>query len=85
MPTLHYVNWPNRDYEVGHWQEWDASFWPGMAYLALDQEEEARMAIAQALAFDIPPILLKPLSWFEQDRPKLYELFVKPLFATYDV
>jgi tetratricopeptide (TPR) repeat protein len=67
------------------WREWDAHFWLGMTYLALDQEEEARTAIAQAMAFEMPPILLKPLCWFEQDRPKLYAQFVKPLLATYGV
>jgi hypothetical protein len=54
-----------------------------MTYLALDQEEEARSAITLALAVEMPPILLKPLSWLEKDQPKIYEQFVKPLLAIY--
>jgi tetratricopeptide (TPR) repeat protein len=68
-----------------YWQEWDAHFWLGMTYLALDQEEKARIAIEQALALQMPPILLKPLSWFEREQPKLYEQFVKPLLESYEV
>ena len=70
---------------ASYWQKWDAHFWLGMVYLALDQEEEARRAIEQALALEMPPILLRPLAWFEQEKPKLYEQFVKPLLATYEV
>jgi len=47
--------------------------------------KEFNLAIEQALKFEMPPILLKPLSWFEQDRPKLYEQLVQPLFDTYDI
>jgi tetratricopeptide (TPR) repeat protein len=72
-------------YWADRWQAWDVPFWRGMTYLALDLEEEARMAIEQALTLQMPPILLKPLCWFEQERPKLYEKLVKPLLATYDV
>jgi hypothetical protein len=53
--------------------------------MALDQEKEARMALEQALAFEMPPILLKPLSWFERERPELYEKFIKPLLDSYEV
>jgi tetratricopeptide (TPR) repeat protein len=67
------------------WHEWDAPFWLGMTYLALDQEQEARMAIEQALALEMPPILLKPLCWFEKERPRVYEQFVQPLLARYEV
>jgi tetratricopeptide (TPR) repeat protein len=64
---------------------WDASFWEGMTSAFLEQDEEAIAAIEKALALEMPPILLKPLSWFEQERPELYEKFVKPLLATYEV
>ncbi|HLZ56768.1 MAG TPA: tetratricopeptide repeat protein [Ktedonosporobacter sp.] len=67
------------------WREWDAPFWLAMTYLALDQEEEARSAIAQALAREMPPVLLKPLCWFEQENPERYEQVVKPLFETYEL
>ncbi len=56
-----------------------------MTYIALDLEAEARMAIEQALALEMPPILLKPLSWFERERPELYEQFIKPLLDSYEV
>jgi tetratricopeptide (TPR) repeat protein len=70
---------------VEDWREWDAPFWLGMTYLALDQEPEAQMAIKQALALEMPPTLLKPLAWFEQEKPELYEQFIKPLLARYEV
>jgi hypothetical protein len=39
---------------TNHWKAWDVHFWRGMVYLALDQEEEARRAIEQALALEMP-------------------------------
>jgi tetratricopeptide (TPR) repeat protein len=82
--TLRYdPDW--REFGETFWQEWDAHFWLGMTYLALDQEEEARVAIENALTLQMPPILLKPLSWFEQEKPKLHEQLVQPLFDVYDV
>ncbi len=83
--TLHYDDYWHADFWADFWQDWDAHFWLGMTYLALEQEEEAHMAIEQTLASGMPPILLKPLSWFEQEKPKFYEQLVKPLFDTYDV
>jgi tetratricopeptide (TPR) repeat protein len=80
-PTLHYEDSINSYYWADHWRAWDVPFWLGMVYLALNQEEEARRAIEQALAVEMPPILLKPLCWFEHAKPKLYERLVKPLFA----
>jgi tetratricopeptide (TPR) repeat protein len=83
--TLHFeIDW-YPDLWADFWREWDAHFWLAMVYLALDQEEEAHMAIEQALVLEMPPILLKPLCWFEQEKPKLYEQFVKPLLASYEV
>ncbi len=83
--TLHYdENWQDfQDFD--YWREWDTHFWVGMVYISLYQEEEARIAIEKALALEMPPILLKPLSWFERERPELYEKFVKPLLDTYKV
>jgi tetratricopeptide (TPR) repeat protein len=68
---------------MDYWREWDVHFWLAMTYLALDKEEEARVAIEQALAVEMPLILLKPLSWFERERPGLYEKFIKPLLDGY--
>jgi tetratricopeptide (TPR) repeat protein len=83
--TFHYDEDWYHDLWADFWQEWDVHFWLAMVYIALDQEADARMAIEQALKFEMPPILLKPLCWFEQEKPKLYEKLIKPLLATYDV
>lgn len=83
--TLHlHENWYRYQWEI-YWREWDALFWLGMTYFMLNQEEEARVAIEQALALEMPPILLRPLRWFEHDRPKVYEQFIKPLLNAYDL
>jgi tetratricopeptide (TPR) repeat protein len=83
--TFHYdVDW-YRDPWSDFWREWDAPFWLAMVYLALNQEEDARVALEQALAFEMPPILLRPLAWFEQEKPELYEQLVKPLFDRYEM
>ena len=61
----------------------NACFWKGMAYASLGRDGEAIAAIEQALALELPPLLLAPLRWFEQDRPDFYEQFVAPLLARY--
>jgi tetratricopeptide (TPR) repeat protein len=76
-------DWPYLARE--YWREWDAPFWLGMTYLALDQEEEARKSIEQALGLEMPPILLKPLYWFEREKPVLYERYIQPLFDRYGI
>jgi hypothetical protein len=83
--TLYYdIDWYREPWS-DFWREWDAHFWLAMVYIALDQEEEARVAIEQAMAMEMPPILLKPLTWFEQDQPALYEKLIKPLLESYEV
>jgi tetratricopeptide (TPR) repeat protein len=64
---------------------WDSYFWKGMAYASLMQDEAAIEAIEQSLELELPPILLTPLLWFEQDRPDFYQKYVVPLMARYDL
>jgi tetratricopeptide (TPR) repeat protein len=64
---------------------YDPYFWKGMAYASLGQEEEAMEAIEKALEERLPPILITPLKWFEQDKPDFYQKYVVPLMAHYDL
>jgi tetratricopeptide (TPR) repeat protein len=63
----------------------DPYFWKGMAYASLMQDEAAIAAVEQSLELELPPILLTPLRWFEQDRPDFYQKYVVPLMARYDL
>jgi tetratricopeptide (TPR) repeat protein len=63
--------------------EWEAYFWKGMAHAFLGQEEEAIAAVEKSLELGLPPVLLAPLRWFEQERPDFYEKYVIPLLAKY--
>ena len=66
-------------------ENWDPYFWKGMVYASLGQEEEAIAAVERSLELELPPILLTPLRWFEQDRPDFYQKYVVPLMARYDL
>ena len=66
-------------------EDWDAYFWKGMACASIGQDEEAIAAIERSLTLDMPPILLTPLRWFEQDKPDFYQKYVVPLMARYDL
>jgi tetratricopeptide (TPR) repeat protein len=66
-------------------RRWDSYFWKGMVCASLGREEEAMEAIEKALELELPPILLTPLRWFEQDRPDFYQKYVVPLMARYDL
>jgi len=63
----------------------DPYFWKGMAYTSLMQDEAAIVAVEQSLELELPPILLTPLRWFEQDKPDFYQKYVVPLMARYDL
>ncbi|HXX78076.1 MAG TPA: tetratricopeptide repeat protein, partial [Ktedonobacteraceae bacterium] len=65
--------------------EWDAYFWKGMNCASIKQDEAAIASIEQSLTSGIPPILLTPLRWFEQDRPEFYQQYVVPLMARYEL
>jgi hypothetical protein len=64
---------------------WDLYFWKGMVYASLMQDEAATAAVEQSLELKLPPILLTPLRWFEQDRPDFYQKYVVPLMVRYDL
>lgn len=59
--------------------EWDAYFWVGMTCASLKRDEEAMAALKHTLELGMPPILLAPLRWLEQDRPDFYEKYAKEL------
>ena len=63
----------------------DPYFWKGMVYASLKQDASAMAVIEQSLELELPPILLAPLKWFEQDRPDFYQKYVVPLLARYDL
>jgi tetratricopeptide (TPR) repeat protein len=65
--------------------KWEAHFWKGMTCAYLEQDEEAIAAIEKAMDLELPPILLTPLRWFEQDRLDFYQKYVVPLMARYDL
>src|SRR5262249_52886575 len=46
----------------------DCYFWQGMAYASLTEYTAAIGAIKKALELGLPPILLRPLRWFEQEK-----------------
>ena len=66
-------------------EAWDPYFWKGMVYALLRQDEKAMAAIEKSLELELPPVLLAPLKWFEQDRPDFYQKYVVPLMARYDL
>jgi len=89
------VRWLRRDFEEALQEleqaiqiapdEWDAYFWKGVACASMERDEGAMTAIEKSLELELPPILLSPLRWFEQDRPEFYQKYVVPLMARYDL
>jgi tetratricopeptide (TPR) repeat protein/DNA polymerase III delta prime subunit len=63
----------------------DAYFWKGLFYTYLGQEAEATRAITQALEAGLPPVLLAPLHWLEQERPEIYQSCAVPFLVQYGV
>ena len=63
----------------------DAYFWKGLFSAYLGQEGEAKQAITQALEEELPPILLTPLYWLEQERPAMYQAIAASFLAQYDI
>jgi hypothetical protein len=41
--------------------------------------------VEKALENNLPPVLLAPLRWFEQDKPDFYQKYVVPLLARYEL
>src|SRR5260370_27260817 len=61
-----------------------AYFWKGMACASLGRDGDAIAAIEKAMELGLPPVLLAPLYWFEEDRPEFFEKYAKPLHARYE-
>jgi tetratricopeptide (TPR) repeat protein len=66
-----------------HQDRWDLLFWYGLTCASLGRNEEAAIALEKALTLDLPPILLAPLRWLEQDKAEFYEQHAKPILARY--
>ena len=57
-----------------------AYFWKGVVCASLEQEEAQEM-IEKALEREMPPVLLLPLRWLEQESAEYYKKYVAPLLA----
>ena len=65
--------------------EWDPYFWKGMVCASLGREVESMAAVEKALEVELPPVLLIPLRWFEEDKSDFYHKYVMPLMARYNL
>lgn len=63
----------------------DAYFWKGLFCAYLEQSTDATQAIRQALEAELPPILLMPLYWLEQERPEVYQTVAVPFLSLYEI
>ena len=63
----------------------DAYFWKGLACATLERDEEAVAAVEQALALELPPVLLVPLCWLEQEKPDFYKKYAMQLLTKYEL
>jgi tetratricopeptide (TPR) repeat protein len=61
----------------------DAWFWKGVVCACLGRDATAKESIKQALKVGLPPILLTPLYWLEQDSPNFYQAYAEPLLKRY--
>jgi tetratricopeptide (TPR) repeat protein len=66
-------------------ESWNIEFWKGVFCAYVGRDEEAISSIQKALLDNLPPILLTPLRWIEEDRPDFYGNYVVPLLARYEI
>jgi tetratricopeptide (TPR) repeat protein len=68
-------------------EEWDAYFWKGMlrAYYYQTGYHMTIDAIEKSLERGLPPLLLLPLYWLEQERSGFFEKYALPLLKKHDV
>jgi tetratricopeptide (TPR) repeat protein len=66
-------------------ENWDGHFWAGLVAASSGKDQEAKTAIEKALALKLPPALLTPLRWLEQDQPAFYKDYAAPLLARYQL
>lgn len=68
---------------------WEAFFWKGMLHIYYYQgqshDNETIELFEKALELGLPPVLLTPLYWLEQDNPDFFERCAKPLLECYRV
>jgi tetratricopeptide (TPR) repeat protein len=61
----------------------DAWFWKGMMCAYLGRSTVAMEFIERALQIGLPPMLLTPLFWLEQDHLHFYQEYAEPLLKRY--
>jgi len=61
----------------------DAWFWKGMMWAYLGHTTVAMESLERALHADLPPVLLTPLFWLEQERPQFYQEFAASFLKQY--
>ncbi len=59
------------------------AFWKGMTHAYLEDCEGTDAMIGNALVLGLPPVLLAPLHWLEQDKPETYKQRVEPRLSHY--
>ena len=59
---------------------WDGPFWLALIY-GSHARPAAVQSLQQALHLGIPPVLLAPLHWLEEDQPEFYAQYMAPLLA----
>jgi tetratricopeptide (TPR) repeat protein len=62
---------------------WEAYFWNGLVEASLGRDGQAIAAVEKALKRGLPPVLLTPLRWLQQERLDFCEKYVKTLFDGY--
>ena len=63
----------------------DTFFWKGVVLAYMGPDNDAVAAIEKSLELDLPPLLLSPLRWLEQDRPDFYHKYAASLLARFEV
>jgi hypothetical protein len=66
-------------------EKWDAYFWKGMIWACLGKNEMMLALLEKALAMKMPPILLAPLHWIEQESRDFFEQYIAQLLARYSI
>ncbi len=64
-------------------EPWEAYFWLGMVEVSLRRDDIAIDIVENALKIGLPPVLLTPLRWLEQERSDFYEKYIVPMFSRY--
>jgi tetratricopeptide (TPR) repeat protein len=65
--------------------QWDSPFWLAMVYVYRNRQEQARLALQQALDLGLPVALLLPLYWLEKDAPDFFHKYALPVLQRYEL